>query len=116
MDQFSIGAFRVHRIEEWRGPFLAPRQLFGPADGFPATEDSYLDGPPIEAFIQSWIVKTPTRTILLDTGCGNHKNRPGIPIFSDLSTDFLGRMAAVGFLPEDVDLVVCTHLHVDHVS
>lgn len=116
MDQFAIGTFRVHRVEEWRGPFLPPRQLFALRDPGPPIEDVDLDDDPIEAYIQSWVIETPTRTILLDTGCGNHKNRPGIPVFGDLSTDFLDRLAAIGFSRGDIDLVVCTHLHVDHVG
>jgi glyoxylase-like metal-dependent hydrolase (beta-lactamase superfamily II) len=52
----------------------------------------------------------------VDTGAGNDKVRPGIPLFGNLRTPFLERLSAAGFEPPDIDLVVCTHLHVDHVG
>lgn len=56
--------------------------------------------------------------ILVDTGCGNHKPRTGITagLFGDLDNPFLERLATAGFPPESVDIVICTHLHVDHVG
>lgn len=52
--------------------------------------------------------------VLVDTGAGNGKHRPGIPIFGDLDTGFLSRLADAGYSPEDIDTVFCTHLHIDH--
>ncbi len=124
MDSFSIGAMRVHRIEEWQGEFLTPELLFAgfDADRYAETRGAiapaYLDQRThaIQARIQSWVVEAGDRIILFDTGCGNHKQRPGIPVFDNLDTDFLARLAAAGFAPDDIDLVVCSHLHVDHVG
>ncbi len=66
--------------------------------------------------IQSWIVEVDGLTVLIDTGVGNDRNRPHLPALSGLSTDFLGALAAAGVRPEDVDVVVNTHLHTDHVG
>lgn len=44
------------------------------------------------------------------------RNGPYLPIFGHLRTGFLERLAAAGVAPEDVDIVVCTHVHVDHVG
>ena len=124
MDRFSVGTARVTRIEEWRGAFLTPELLFAgfDADHYAETRDAiapaYLDHATdaIQARIQSWVIEADGRTILVDTGCGNHKVRPGIPVFDNLDTDFLARLAAAGFAPDTIDLVVCSHLHVDHVG
>ena len=35
---------------------------------------------------------------------------------SQLDTDYLGNLRRAGFAPEDIDLVMCTHLHFDHVG
>ncbi|MGW0225836.1 MBL fold metallo-hydrolase, partial [Streptomyces tendae] len=51
-----------------------------------------------------------------DTGVGNHKDRPYAPVWSRLDTDFLGNLARAGVRPEDVDIVINTHLHIDHVG
>jgi glyoxylase-like metal-dependent hydrolase (beta-lactamase superfamily II) len=66
--------------------------------------------------VHCWIVRAATTTILVDTGCGDDKERPDLPELHRLRTGFLGRLRAAGVAPEDVDVVLCTHLHVDHVG
>jgi glyoxylase-like metal-dependent hydrolase (beta-lactamase superfamily II) len=61
-------------------------------------------------------VRTPTRVILVDTGAGNDKDRPNLPLVNHLNEPFLDRLKAAGVRPEDVNLVLHTHLHVDHVG
>jgi glyoxylase-like metal-dependent hydrolase (beta-lactamase superfamily II) len=67
--------------------------------------------------IQAFLVRTRHHTILIDTCVGNHKSRPLRPFWhmQKLNT-FLPRLAAAGVNPEDVDYVMCTHLHGDHVG
>lgn len=124
MDRFDLGAVKVHRIEEWRGTFSPPAELFS---GFSqelwephaeAFAPDYYDpaSGKVFAFLQSWLIDTGRQRILFDTGAGNDKDRPNLPIFSHLQTDFLGNLAAAGFQPEDIDVVVCSHIHVDHVG
>ena len=66
--------------------------------------------------IHSWLVRTPTRVILVDTGAGNDKDRPNVPSMNHLNGPFLDRLKAAEVRPEQVDLVLLTHLHVDHVG
>lgn len=67
--------------------------------------------------VHTYVLKTPGRVILIDTGVGNQKPRGGgIPAFDMLETPFLERLAAIGVQPGDVDLVLCTHMHVDHLG
>jgi glyoxylase-like metal-dependent hydrolase (beta-lactamase superfamily II) len=66
--------------------------------------------------VHSYLLRSAGRTILIDTGFGNHKERPYFPVGTHLDTDYLDRLAAAGARPEDIDLVVTTHLHVDHVG
>jgi glyoxylase-like metal-dependent hydrolase (beta-lactamase superfamily II) len=53
--------------------------------------------------------------IVVDT-CVGQRPLPGM--FASMSDDgaFLGALAAAGFAREDVDVVICTHLHFDHVG
>ena len=79
--------------------------------------DPYLDEDP-EWFplrIQTLIVDTPTKRILVDTCVGNGKER-GFRDFDGLATPFLDDMIAAGFEPGSIDIVLCTHLHLDHVG
>jgi glyoxylase-like metal-dependent hydrolase (beta-lactamase superfamily II) len=66
--------------------------------------------------VQSFLVKTPTRRIIVDTGLGNDKQGRGVPRWNDLQTPFLQDISARGFTAESIDTVICTHLHVDHVG
>jgi glyoxylase-like metal-dependent hydrolase (beta-lactamase superfamily II) len=62
-------------------------------------------------------VKTPHHTILVDSCIGNDKPRPLRPKWN-MKTDetYMRALAAAGFSVGDIDYVMCTHLHVDHVG
>ena len=66
--------------------------------------------------VQSFLVETGGRKVLVDTGLGNGKEGRKVPAWNGRSDDFLDRLGACGFGPQDVDIVVNTHLHVDHVG
>ncbi len=66
--------------------------------------------------VHSWLVRHEGMTILVDTGAGNGKSRPQQKVLDHLQNPFLERLADAGVLPEDVDYVLHTHLHSDHVG
>jgi glyoxylase-like metal-dependent hydrolase (beta-lactamase superfamily II) len=66
--------------------------------------------------IHSLVVETPSRRIVVDTGLGNDKEGRTVPIWNHRETPFLEMMTAAGFPPDSIDMVLCTHLHVDHVG
>jgi glyoxylase-like metal-dependent hydrolase (beta-lactamase superfamily II) len=66
--------------------------------------------------VHSWLVRVDGATIVVDTGAGNGKDLPGTPLFAGLTTSYLDDLARAGVAPEQVDLVVNTHLHADHVG
>jgi glyoxylase-like metal-dependent hydrolase (beta-lactamase superfamily II) len=66
--------------------------------------------------IHTFVVRAPGLTALVDTCVGNDKDRGGRPPFHMMRTTFLDDLAAAGVVPESVDVVLCTHLHVDHVG
>ena len=66
--------------------------------------------------IQTYVVRTPQHTLLVDTCVGNNKPRAERPNWHMRQGSFLDDLAALGVTPEAVDVVVCTHLHVDHVG
>lgn len=65
--------------------------------------------------VHAYVVESKGVRIIVDTCAGNDKPRHG-PYFNMLSTPFLDRLAEAGFKPEDIDYVLCTHLHIDHVG
>ena len=57
--------------------------------------------------IQTYVVKTPRHTILIDTGVGNEKARTLAPAWNmRTGSTYLDGLAAVGVTPERVDFVV----------
>ena len=68
------------------------------------------------ARIQSYLVRTPEHTILIDTCFGNDKERASFPAGHRRQGRYLDDLRAAGAGPEDIDVVVCTHLHIDHVG
>ncbi len=62
---------------------------------------------------RSFIFEADGRVVLVDPCTGNGKPHP-IPFFDNLDVPFIELLGETGFRPEDVDFVVCTHLHHDH--
>jgi glyoxylase-like metal-dependent hydrolase (beta-lactamase superfamily II) len=122
---FAVGDLSVHRIIESEGP------LFDPLMFFPTLTRDLLDenrhwlvpqyihpeSGQLMLSIQSYIVRTRHHTILIDSCVGNHKSRADFPFWDSMTSDRYERnlaAAAVGFA--DIDVVMCTHLHLDHVG
>ncbi|HEY7244873.1 MAG TPA: MBL fold metallo-hydrolase [Xanthobacteraceae bacterium] len=125
MATWTIGSVTITRVEEQLGITHVACEKFLP--GFErevllrhlswAAPDHY--NPSRDRFItsvHSWLIRAGDLTVLLDTCGGNHKDRPWTPRFHRLDTPYLERLRAAGAEPEDVDLVLCTHLHADHVG
>ena len=65
--------------------------------------------------IHALLVEAPGMRLVVDTCIGNDKPR-GMTGPAGLSTKFLEAFEATGWTRESVDVVVCTHMHVDHVG
>jgi len=67
--------------------------------------------------VQGFVIRTPQLNILVDSCVGNHKSRPTRPFWNMMNSDrFEKNLAAIGLTVSDIDYVMCTHLHVDHVG
>jgi glyoxylase-like metal-dependent hydrolase (beta-lactamase superfamily II) len=63
------------------------------------------------------VVDAPGKRILVDTCMGNHKELSMIsPVLHQLQGPFLDDLAAAGFARDSIDVVLCTHLHFDHIG
>jgi glyoxylase-like metal-dependent hydrolase (beta-lactamase superfamily II) len=66
---------------------------------------------------QSYVIKTGKHNILVDSCVGNDKERTARPLWHKKKDDaFMRGLAAAGLTVNDIDFVLCTHLHVDHIG
>jgi glyoxylase-like metal-dependent hydrolase (beta-lactamase superfamily II) len=65
--------------------------------------------------MHSYVLQLDGLTVLVDACNGDHKLR-SIPDVDRVETPFLANLAALGLGTDDIDLVLCTHLHFDHVG
>lgn len=120
----KIGDVEVWRILDIHGPFLLPEQLYPTAGpDVAAIIESHAPGSVCPRSgklilpIQGFLLKTPTHNILVDSCVGNDKTIPGNPAWHQRSdTRFVSSLVAAGVNFGDIDYVLCTHLHTDHVG
>jgi glyoxylase-like metal-dependent hydrolase (beta-lactamase superfamily II) len=122
--QIQIGQITIHRIVEQERPLFAARHFFPTLtpelleQNRAWLQPKFLD--PTDKLIlciQSYLVRTPHHTILIDTCVGNHKPRPSRDFWHMMNSDrYEKNLAAAGFGVNDIDFVMCTHLHTDHVG
>lgn len=123
MDPIDIGRVRVTslvEVEEWRlpaalvFPHLTQSQLECEAAKWgPGLVD--LESGDLLMAINCFLITTPSKTILVDTGNGNDKNRPFFGALHHMfDTDFLDQVVAAAGSIDHVDTVISTHFHPDH--
>ena len=118
----KIGQFEVTHVVEDASP-TSPRFLFSDATREALAPHAHGMAPHfytaetnrIRMSIQTMVVRTRHHTILVDTCLGNHKHR-AYEGWHLRNGPFLEDLGRAGVRPEDVNYVICTHLHVDHVG
>lgn len=115
---WQVGDVRITRVQELEAPGLswlvpdATAENLRPIDWIaPFVNDA---GEPLVS-VHALLVEAPGRRIVVDTCVGNDKQRAN-PGMNGLQTRFLEDLEQAGARATDVDTVVCTHLHVDHVG
>src|SRR6266478_7813577 len=123
--KLTVGDLTIHRIIEQETTFLPALDMLPGltpevlAENKPWMRDAGAidDSDMLILCFQSYIVKTPRHTILVDSCIGNDKPRPLRPKWNMKSDDtYMRGLATAGFAVGDIDFVTCTHLHVDHVG
>ncbi len=114
VEKVSVGSVEIASVldGEMRGPpsfFFAgiPPEMYRPALGDDLGADSFGDSMRVK--FGSFLVRSSGKTVLVDTGAG-----PRIPAMP--GGKLIENLAAIGVQPQDIDVVVNTHLHVDHVG
>jgi glyoxylase-like metal-dependent hydrolase (beta-lactamase superfamily II) len=120
----TVGNITIHPVVEQDLPFIPMLKFFPTLTKEVLDENrAWLQPRFVDAedrliiCIQSYLVRTPQHNILIDTCVGNHKPRPARPMWNQMTSDRYERsLAATGLGVGDIDFVMCTHLHTDHVG
>ena len=89
---FPAETLWLDRAEEARGLFTSTFQL----------------PRPVGLEINTILVNTGDKLVLIDAGCGVDK-------FQKTTGRLLGNLAAAGYAPGDIDTILFTHFHFDHL-
>jgi glyoxylase-like metal-dependent hydrolase (beta-lactamase superfamily II) len=124
MTPITIGEVTISSVVEIdRSSFPTPSMLpestaAGVARHWPWLKPHFFDERTgdIGSRIQTFVVRTPEHLVLIDTCVGNDKEREEVAVWHRRQGTWLDDLAAAGVAPEQVDLVICTHLHIDHVG
>jgi len=123
MNWLKIGNIEVARVVESNGPFMSIYDFFPDAtDETLAPHRIWLEPDAICPKtnmlimpIQSYVLKTDKFTILVDSCVGNHKTVNWHPAWHQKTDNsFLSNLSNLSIHPDEIDIVLCTHLHVDH--
>src|ERR1700686_1452961 len=122
---FTVNDMTIHRIVEQEYGFT-PLFEFLPTLTKEQFEEnrSWMEQGPYDAktgncvlCFQSYVVKTPHHNILVDACIGNDKTFPLRPSWNaKKDSNWMAALKAAGLTVGDIDFVMCTHLHGDHVG
>lgn len=117
---WHIGDVQIQRIEERQlppdtGDWLLPDLSNHIVENGGNLDDHLDSAGALTCATQSFALTMHGQKILVDTGVGNAKPRAN-PAWDHLDTDFMERLSVAGYPAEEVDFVVLTHLHADHVG
>lgn len=122
MQPIRLGDITIHRIVEQEGPLFDALKFFPALTPELLAENEWLRPRHIDRdnklvlCVQSYLIETPHHNILVDTCVGNGKSRPRGFWHQMNRPDYERNFAATGVAMSDIDFVMCTHLHVDHVG
>ena len=123
MATITIGKYAITKIVELERPFAPAREFF-PDLTAEMLEICQRELPQGQLTPDGWVnmsyhtflVRTDRYTMLVDTCCGNHKNGRPDPNSTISTPTSSATLADAGVKPEEVDYVMCTHLHWDHIG
>ncbi|WP_206026897.1 MBL fold metallo-hydrolase [Jiella endophytica] len=121
----NLGAATLEKIVDI-DPFVLPADLLLPgcdlrelANHADLLAPDHVDfaAPAILLSLHSFVLRIAGRIVLIDSCVGEDKPRPRRADWHQRKgTGYLDRLGAAGLTPADVDIVLCTHLHADHVG
>jgi glyoxylase-like metal-dependent hydrolase (beta-lactamase superfamily II) len=116
--RWTIGGVRVTKVVEHELTVPFDRLLADPppdpAGGHPWLAPHFVTGDgAARTSIHGLVIDTGARRVLVDTCIGDMRETAAMP---GMPSAFPRALEAAGYALDDIDTVVCTHLHFDHVG
>lgn len=123
MKTLALGDCTIDTVVDDIGAFISPFDLMPGADRAAVERHARWMAPTwydegsakLVMAYQSLILRTPRHTILIDSCIGEDKVRANLH-FHMKKWPWMANLKALGLTPADIDIVMCTHLHPDHVG
>jgi glyoxylase-like metal-dependent hydrolase (beta-lactamase superfamily II) len=113
MHQLSLGDFEISVVSDGTYPLdggaffgVIPKVMW--SRKVEVDEKNY-----VQAGLNSLLIRTGRQTVLVETGMGNKLPERMVKFYGQ-PAKLLDNLAAGGVAPEDVDVVINSHLHFDH--
>ncbi len=119
--RFGVGHAVITSVVEDQIDHIPPELFFADATAdavgrHPWLVPDYADAQGnVSLRVQAFVIEIDDLVVIVDPCVGNGKVR-SLPFWHDQSWPFLERLGSAGVSPDDVDLVIHTHLHADHVG
>jgi glyoxylase-like metal-dependent hydrolase (beta-lactamase superfamily II) len=105
-NRFRLGGFEVTTLLAGTGPGDKPQEIFGlnasPEDFAALSDANFLPADRLQTFFTPTLVNTGTELVLFDTGLA--------------AEGILAALSAAGIGADQIDIVVLTHMHGDHIG
>src|SRR5271155_2996556 len=107
--RFKLGAIEITVVSDGTLAFPA-ETLWGDRaeDARGLLASTFQPASPVGLQINTILVNTGDKLVLIDAGCGIDK-------FQKTDGRLLGNLAAAGYAPSDIDAILFTHFHFDHL-
>jgi glyoxylase-like metal-dependent hydrolase (beta-lactamase superfamily II) len=107
--RFKLGTIEITAVSDGTLAFPA-ETLWGDRaeDARGLLTSTFQPSSPVALQINSILVNTGDKLVLIDAGCGVDK-------FQKTTGGLIGNLAAAGYAPGDIDMIVLTHAHFDHL-
>jgi glyoxylase-like metal-dependent hydrolase (beta-lactamase superfamily II) len=106
--RLQLGDFEITALSDGVIDLPVDKLLKQPAEKTIRTLQHVYLGVPLETSVNAYLVNTGTKVILVDTGTAG--------LFGPSAGRVLANLKAAGYAPEQVDEIVITHMHGDHIG
>ena len=106
--RFPLGSFEVTVLSDGTVKLPMNKLLAGKGEKTSAALKKAFLGDVVETSVNSYLINTGTKLVLIDTGAGG--------LFGPTLGNLTANLKAAGYTPEQVDEVYITHAHPDHLG